>query len=287
MKGIVLAGGNGTRLYPMTRVLSKQLLPVFDKPLVYYPLTTLMLAGIRDILLITTPGHNPLFQQLLGDGSQWGISITYATQPKPTGLPDAFVIGRNFIAGERTALVLGDNIFFGHGFPEHLAQAAQQKGATIFAYHVRDPERYGVIEMDEAGRVLSIEEKPQHPRSRWAITGLYFFDGDVADAAATLEPSARGETEITDLIRLYWKRDALNVQLLGRGLAWLDTGTPDAMQAAASFIMALEERQGQKVCCPEEIAYRLGYIDGAQLKKLADEHQGSAYGRYLYGLLDS
>ncbi len=288
MKGIVLAGGNGSRLYPMTKVLSKQLLPVFDKPLVYYPITTLMLAGIRDILLIATPEHCPLFQQLLGDGSQWGISMQYATQAQPTGLPDAFVIGREFIGNNRVALVLGDNIFFGHGFPDHLAQAAAQPdGATIFAYHVRDPERYGVIELGPDERVISIEEKPRVPRSPWAITGLYFFDSDVADAAATLKPSARGETEITDLIKLYWRRDALRVQLLGRGLAWLDTGTPDAMQAAASFIMALEERQGLKVACPEEIAFRMGFIDGAQLKKLAEPHQASAYGQYLLRLLDA
>ncbi|HEY0673039.1 MAG TPA: glucose-1-phosphate thymidylyltransferase RfbA [Longimicrobiales bacterium] len=286
MKGIVLAGGSGTRLYPMTKVLSKQLLPVFDKPLVYYPITTLMLAGIRDILLIATPQHCPLFEQLLGDGSQWGISIKYATQAEPNGLPEAFVIGRDFIGKDRVALVLGDNIFFGHGFPEDLARAAaQRRGATIFAYHVRDPERYGVVELGEDGRVLSIEEKPKTPKSPWAITGLYFFDADVADIAASLRPSVRGETEITDLIKLYWERDLLQVQLLGRGLAWLDTGTPDAMQAAASFIMALEERQGLKVACPEEIAFRMGFIDGSQLLRIAEPFMHSAYGRYLQSLL--
>ena len=288
MKGIVLAGGSGTRLYPMTKVLSKQLLPVFDKPLVYYPLTTLMLAGIRDILLIATPQHCPLFEELLGDGSQWGISIRYAVQPKPTGLPEAFVIGREFIGNDRVALVLGDNIFFGHGFPEQLAYAtAQERGATIFAYHVRDPERYGVVELGKDHRVLSIEEKPRSPRSPWAITGLYFFDADVAAAAASLQPSDRGETEITDLIRLYWQRDALKVQLLGRGLAWLDTGTPEAMQAAASFILALEERQGLKVACPEEIALKLGYIDTAQLMAISEPYKSSAYGSYVRALVST
>jgi glucose-1-phosphate thymidylyltransferase len=287
MKGIVLAGGSGTRLYPMTKVLSKQLLPVWDKPLIYYPITTLMLAGIRDILLIATPEHCPLFEQLLGDGAQWGISIRYAVQEKPNGLPEAFVIGREFIGRERVALVLGDNIFFGHGFPDDLARAAaQEQGATIFAYHVRDPERYGVVELDGDGSVMSIEEKPRAPRSPWAITGLYFFDADVADAATSLQPSRRGETEITDLIKWYWQQNRLRVQLLGRGLAWLDTGTPDAMQAAAAFIMALEERQGLKVACPEEIAYRLGFIDRDQLATILHQHGVSPYGRYLQSLLE-
>jgi glucose-1-phosphate thymidylyltransferase len=286
MKGIVLAGGVGTRLYPMTKVLSKQLLPVWDKPLIYYPITTLMLAGVRDILLVATPQHCPLFEELLGDGSQWGISIQYAVQEKPTGLPEAFVIGRDFIGNDRVALVLGDNIFFGHGFPEDLARAAgQEGGATIFAYHVKDPERYGVVELGADGRVLSIEEKPSRPRSPWAITGLYFFDADVANTAASLQPSARGETEITDLIKLYWQKNLLQVQLLGRGLAWLDTGTPAALQAAAAFIQALEERQGLKVACPEEIAFRLGFIDAAQLLRITDGHQDSAYGRYVRELL--
>lgn len=286
MKGIVLAGGVGTRLYPMTKVLSKQLLPVWDKPLIYYPITTLMLAGVRDILLIATPQHCPLFEELLGDGSQWGISIRYAVQQKPTGLPEAFVIGREFIGKDRVALVLGDNIFFGHGFPDDLARAAGQKGgATIFAYHVKDPERYGVVELGADGRVVSIEEKPSRARSPWAITGLYFFDANVADAAASLQPSARGETEITDLIKLYWQKDELQVQLLGRGLAWLDTGTPHALQAAAAFIQALEERQGLKVACPEEIAFRLGFIDAAQLLRITDGHRDSAYGRYVRELL--
>lgn len=286
MKGIVLAGGVGTRLYPMTKVLSKQLLPVWDKPLIYYPITTLMLAGIRDLLLVATPQHCPLFEELLGDGSQWGISIQYAVQEKPTGLPEAFVLGREFIGHDRVALVLGDNIFFGHGFPDDLARAAvQEEGATIFGYHVKDPERYGVVELAADGRVLSIEEKPSRPRSPWAIPGLYFFDANVADAAASLRPSARGETEITDLIKLYWQNDLLQVQLLGRGLAWLDTGTPDALQAAAAFIQALEERQGLKVACPEEIAFRLGFIDAAQLLRIADGHGDSAYGRYVRELL--
>jgi glucose-1-phosphate thymidylyltransferase len=286
MKGIVLAGGVGTRLYPMTKVLSKQLLPVWDKPLIYYPITTLMLAGIRDILLIATPQHCPLFEELLGDGSQWGISIQYAVQQKPSGLPEAFVIGREFIGDDRVALVLGDNIFFGHGFPDDLAQAARRdRGATIFAYHVRDPERYGVVELGPTGQIIGVEEKPHSPRSPWAITGLYFFDADVAELAASLRPSPRGETEITDLIGLYWKQDLLQVQLLGRGLAWLDTGTPDAMQAAASFIMALEERQGLKVACPEEIAFRLGFIDRRQLLKIAEPLKQCAYGRYLESLL--
>ena len=286
MKGIVLAGGTGTRLHPMTKVLSKQLLPVFDKPLVYYPLTTLMLAGIRDILLISTPQHLPLFQGLLNDGSQWGISIQYATQPQPTGLPDAFVIGRQFIGRDRVALVLGDNIFFGHGFPDDLKAAAQQqRGATIFAYHVRDPERYGVVEFDDDWRVLSIEEKPVHPKSPYAITGLYFFDADVVNTALSLRPSPRGETEITDLIKIYLDRELLNVRLLGRGLAWLDTGTPESMQAAASYIMALEERQGLKVACPEEIAFRLGFIDEGRLLGISEPYKDSAYGRYVRALL--
>ena len=287
MKGIVLAGGSGTRLYPMTKVLSKQLLPIFDKPLVYYPLTTLMLAGIRDVLMISTPDHLPLFEALLGDGSQWGISINYAAQDAPTGLPEAFVIGEDFIGKDRVALVLGDNIFFGHGFPEDLAAAAAEpRGATIFAYHVRDPERYGVVELDARGHVISIEEKPAAPKSHYAITGLYFFDGDVAAAAASLQPSARGETEITDLIHHYRKQDLLKVRILGRGMAWLDTGTPDSMQAAASYIMALEERQGLKVACPEEIAFRLGFIDAEQLLKISEPYKGSAYGRYVRALLE-
>lgn len=282
MKGIVLAGGYGSRLYPMTKVVSKQLLPVFDKPLVYYAITTLMLAGIRDILLITTPEHCTLFEGLLGDGSQWGISVQYAIQDKPRGLPEAFVIGREFIGTDRVALVLGDNIFFGHGFPAELARAVrQERGATIFVYHVRDPERYGVVELSPDGRPISITEKPPSPRSQWAITGLYFFDADVSDAAAALRPSARGETEITDLIKIYWQKDLLTVQQLGRGLAWLDTGTPDSLQAAASFIMGLEERQGLKVACPEEIAFRMGFITRAQLLAAIAPYSGSAYGAYL------
>jgi glucose-1-phosphate thymidylyltransferase len=286
MKGIVLAGGSGTRLYPMTKVISKQLLPVFDKPLVYYPLTTLMLAGIRDILLISTREHCSLFEALLGDGSQWGISISYAVQVEPNGLPEAFIIGADFIGNDRVALVLGDNIFFGHGFPDDLAFAsAQDRGATIFAYHVRDPERYGVVELGASGNVLSIEEKPTMAKSHYAITGLYFFDSDVVAAAAGLQPSSRGETEITDLIKLYWERDLLRVRLLGRGLAWLDTGTPDSMQAAAAYVMALEERQGLKVACPEEIAFRLGYIDRSVLLTTSEAYRGTAYGQYVRSLL--
>jgi len=270
MKGIILAGGAGTRLYPLTLAVSKQLMPVYDKPMVYYPLSTLMLAGIRDVLLISTPHDLPLFRQLLGDGVQWGIRSSYAEQPVPEGLPQAFSIGRDFIGGDSVALILGDNIFFGQGLVEALRCAAGRRaGATIFSYRVRDPGRYGVVGFDRDGRPVSVEEKPPRPESSYAITGLYFFDNDVVDIAASLSPSIRGETEITDVIRTYLDRGTLYVERLGRGMAWLDTGTWDSLQAAANYIQVVEKRQGLKVACPEEVAWTMGFIDEEQIRRLA------------------
>ena len=285
-KGIVLAGGSGTRLHPATLALSKQLLPVYDKPMVYYPLATLMLAGIREILLISTPQDTPRFAQLLGDGSQWGLKLQYAVQPSPDGLAQAFLIGEQFLGGHPSALVLGDNIFYGHDIHELLASADQrQHGATVFAYHVNDPERYGVAEFDAAGKVLSIEEKPQAPKSNYAVTGLYFYDERVVELARHLAPSPRGELEITDLNRLYLEQDALHVEIMGRGYAWLDTGTHDSLLDAGQFIATLERRQGLKIACPEEIAWRSGWIGDAQLERLAQPLAKNGYGQYLMRLL--
>jgi len=286
MKGILLAGGAGTRLHPATLAVSKQLLPVYDKPLVYYPLSTLMLSGIREVLLISTPQDTPRFEQLLGDGARWGLSIRYAVQPRPEGIAQALLIARDFLAGESCALVLGDNIFHGNDLTGTLAQAATRAhGATVFAYPVHDPQRYGVVEFDASGRAVHLEEKPAHPRSRYAVTGLYFYDGRAAELAATLAPSARGELEITDLNRLYLERGELEVVALGRGVAWLDTGTHDSLLEASQFIQTLEKRQGLKVACPEEIAWRQGWIDDAAITALADSLGRSGYGEYLRAIL--